>query len=163
LRKTLTAAVTSLALLFTLGAGSAFADSAKAETTTLSSIVDSVYGTPYKFGGTTTAGFDCSGFTRYVFSKMGIKLARVSAAQYKQGTPVPKSELQAGDLVFFKTTGTGKVSHVGVYVGDGEFAHASSSKGIRIDKLSNSYYQNRYVGAKRVLSKYGYSVYAAES
>lgn len=163
MRKTLTAAVTSLALLFTLGAGSAFADSAKAETTTLSSIVDSVYGTPYKFGGTTTAGFDCSGFTRYVFSKMGIKLARVSTAQYKQGTPVPKSELQAGDLVFFKTTGTGKVSHVGVYIGDGEFAHASSSKGIRIDKLSNSYYKNRYVGAKRVLSKYGYSVYAAEA
>ncbi|MGG6312910.1 C40 family peptidase [Paenibacillus macerans] len=160
MRKTLTAAVTSLALMFTLGTGSAFAD---AEATPLTSIVDSVYGTPYKFGGTSTSGFDCSGFTRYVFSKMGIKLARVSTAQYKQGTTVPKSNLQPGDLVFFKTQGNGKISHVGIYVGDGEFAHASSSKGIRVDKLSNSYYQNRYVGAKRVLSKYGYSVYAAES
>lgn len=159
MRKTLTAAVTSLALLFTMGAGSA---AAAAEATPLTSIVDSVYGTPYKFGGTSTSGFDCSGFTRYVFSKMGIKLARISAAQYKQGTPVSKSKLQAGDLVFFNTSGKG-VSHVGVYVGDGEFAHASSSKGIRVDKLSNSYYQNRYVGAKRVLSKYGYSVFAAES
>lgn len=163
MRKTLTAAVTSLTLLFTMGAGSAFADAETVEATPLASIVDSVYGTPYKYGGTSMSGFDCSGFTRYVFSQMGIKLARVSTAQYKQGTPVPKSELQAGDLVFFETMGGGKVSHVGIYVGDGEFAHASSSKGIRIDKLSNNYYQNRYVGAKRILSKYGYSVYAAES
>ncbi|GJM76246.1 hypothetical protein HMSSN036_84620 [Paenibacillus macerans] len=160
MRKTLAAAVTSLALCFSLGTGSAFADE---QETSLSNIVNSVYGTPYKYGGTSTAGFDCSGFTRYVFEQMGVTLPRVSTAQYKVGTPVSKSELQAGDLVFFNTLGGGKVSHVGVYVGDGEFAHASSSKGIRIDKLSNSYYQNRFVGAKRVLSKYGYSVYAAES
>ncbi|MCM3703564.1 C40 family peptidase [Paenibacillus macerans] len=160
MRKTLAAAVTSLALCFTLGAGSAFAAE---QETSLSGIVDSVYGTPYKYGGTSTAGFDCSGFTRYVFKQMGVTLPRVSTAQYKVGTAVSKSELQAGDLVFFNTLGGGKVSHVGIYVGDGEFAHASSSKGIRIDKLRNSYYENRYVGAKRVLSKYGYSVYAGES
>ncbi|CAM4491700.1 MAG: C40 family peptidase [Paenibacillus macerans] len=160
MRKTLAAAVTSLALCFSLGTGSAFADE---QETSLSNIVNSVYGTPYKYGGTSTAGFDCSGFTRYVFEQMGVTLPRVSTAQYKVGTPVSKSKLQAGDLVFFNTLGGGKVSHVGVYVGDGEFAHASSSKGIRIDKLSSSYYQNRFVGAKRVLSKYGYSVYAAES
>lgn len=160
MRKTLAAAVTSLALCFSLGTGSAFADE---QETSLSNIVNSVYGTPYKYGGTSTAGFDCSGFTRYVFEQMGVTLPRVSTAQYKVGTPVSKSKLQAGDLVFFNTLGGGKVSHVGVYVGDGEFAHASSSKGIRIDKLNSSYYQNRFVGAKRVLSKYGYSVYAAES
>lgn len=160
MRKTLAAAVTSLALCFSLGTGSAFADE---QETSLSNIVNSVYGTPYKYGGTSTAGFDCSGFTRYVFEQMGVTLPRESTAQYKVGTPVSKSKLQAGDLVFFNTLGGGKVSHVGVYVGDGEFAHASSSKGIRIDKLSSSYYQNRFVGAKRVLSKYGYSVYAAES
>jgi len=157
LRKTFAAAATSLAILFTMGTGSAFAD------TTLTSVVKSVYGTPYKYGGVTTNGFDCSGFTRYVFKKMGVDLARVSTAQYKQGTPVAKSQLKAGDLVFFNTLGKGKVSHVGVYLGDGKFAHASSSKGIRTDKLSNTYYKTRYVGAKRILSADSYSSFAKES
>lgn len=161
MRKTLAAAVTSLAILFSLGTGEASAQ--QSDPVKLDSIVQSVYGTPYKFGGTSTQGFDCSGFTRYVFQKMGIKLPRVSTAQYKQGTPISKSQLKEGDLVFFNTLGKGKVSHVGIYVGEGKFAHASSSKGIRIDKLSNRYYKNRYVGAKRVLSKYSYSVYASES
>lgn len=67
------------------------------------------------------------------------------------GTAVEKSELSAGDLVFFNTTGKG-VSHVGVYIGDGKFAHASSSKGVTVSKLSESYYVNRYVGAKRIMS-----------
>lgn len=161
MRKTLAATVTSLAILFTLGTGEASAQ--QSAPVKLDSIVQTVYGTPYKLGGTSTQGFDCSGFTRYVFKKMGIKLPRVSAAQYKQGTPVSKSQLKEGDLVFFNTLGKGKVSHVGIYVGEGKFAHASSSKGIRIDKLSNRYYKNRYVGAKRVLSKYSYSVFASES
>ncbi|WP_055105438.1 C40 family peptidase [Paenibacillus ihumii] len=158
MRKTLTAAATSLAILFTIGTASAYADSS----TTLNKTVNAVYGTPYKLGGTTTNGFDCSGFTSYVFKKMGVKLPRVSSAQYKQGTPVAKNQLQEGDLVFFNTTGKG-VSHVGIYIGDGKFAHASSSKGIRTDKLSNSYYKKRYVGAKRILSKYGYATHAAQS
>ncbi|RCX14450.1 NlpC/P60 family protein [Fontibacillus phaseoli] len=157
MRKTITAAATSLAILFTMGTGSAFAD------TTLNSVVKSVYGTPYKYGGVTTNGFDCSGFTRYVFKKMGVDLARVSAAQYKQGTTVAKSQLKAGDLVFFNTMGKGKVSHVGVYLGDGKFAHASSSKGIRTDKLSSSYYKTRYVGAKRILSQSSFTAFATES
>lgn len=156
MRKTIAAAATSLAILFTMGTGNVHAES------TLSSVVNSVYGTPYKYGGTTTNGFDCSGFTRYVFKKLGVNLARVSTAQYKQGVSVPKSQLKAGDLVFFNTLGTGKVSHVGIYLGEGKFAHASSSKGIRTDKLSNSYYKARYVGAKRILSKTGFSKYASE-
>ncbi|MNW38673.1 NlpC/P60 family protein [Fontibacillus panacisegetis] len=157
MRKTLAAAATSLAILFTMGTGSAFAG------TTLNSVVKSVYGTPYKYGGTTTNGFDCSGFTRYVYSKMGIQLPRVSTAQFNTGVSISKSDLKAGDLVFFNTQGTGKVSHVGVYIGDGKFAHASSSKGIRTDALSNSYYKQRYVGAKRILSQYTYALHAKES
>lgn len=158
MRKAIIAAATSLTVLFTMGSGSALA-----EESTLTSVVNSVYGTPYKFGGVTTSGFDCSGFTRYVFKKLGIDLARVSNAQYKQGTAVAKSQLQAGDLVFFNTLGKGRVSHVGIYLGDGEFAHASSSKGIKIDELDSSYYKTRYVGAKRILSKYTYAKYAVES
>lgn len=158
MRKAIIAAATSLTVLFTMGSGSALA----AEST-LTSVVNSVYGTPYKYGGVTTSGFDCSGFTRYVFKKLGIDLARASTAQFKQGTVVAKSQLQAGDLVFFNTLGTGRVSHVGIYLGDGEFAHASSSKGIKIDELDSSYYKTRYVGAKRILSKYTYAKYAVES
>ncbi|GIO45091.1 MULTISPECIES: C40 family peptidase [Paenibacillus] len=159
MRKAIIAAATSLTVLFTMGTGSALAGES-----TLTSVVNSVYGTPYKYGGVTTTGFDCSGFTRYVFKKLGIDLARVSSAQYKQGTAVAKSQLQAGDLVFFNTSGTsGRVTHVGIYLGDGEFAHASSSNGIKIDSLDSSYYKNRYVGAKRILSKYTYAKYAVEA
>ncbi|GIP24636.1 MULTISPECIES: C40 family peptidase [Paenibacillus] len=154
MRKQLTAAATSLALLFSLGTGSAFASS------TLTTTVKSVYGTPYKTGGMSTRGFDCSGFTTFVFKKMGVSLARQSKAQFHQGSPVmAKSQLKAGDLVFFNTLGNG-VSHVGVFLGNGQFAHASSSKGIHIDRLSSSYYSKRYVGAKRILSQAKYKKYA---
>ncbi|MBU5674284.1 C40 family peptidase [Paenibacillus brevis] len=145
MKKQLTAAAVSLAIMFTLGAGSAFADSK------LDSVIDEGLGTKYVSGGTSTNGFDCSGFTMYVFSKIGIKLPHQSASQYKMGTAVEKDELIVGDLVFFNTSGKG-VSHVGVYVGDGKFAHASSSKGVIISKLSESYYVKRYVGAKRIMS-----------
>ncbi len=139
------AAAVSFAIMFTLGTGSVFADSK------LDKVVDGTLGTDYKAGGTTTNGFDCSGFTRYVFAKLGITLPHQSGSQFKMGTSVEKSELIPGDLVFFNTSGKG-VSHVGVYVGDGKFAHASSSKGVTISKLSESYYVNRYVGAKRIMS-----------
>lgn len=137
-----------------MGTGSVFADSS------LNHIVNNTIGVSYKTGGTTTNGFDCSGFTRYVYQKLGLNLPRVSAAQYKTGTAVSKSQLRAGDLVFFNTLGAG-VSHVGIYIGNGKFAHASSSKGVTISKLSQSYYANRYVGAKRVMStaKYQAAVY----
>lgn len=108
-------------------------------------------GTPYVYGGTTARGFDCSGYTQKVFSDLGIKLKRSSRDQYTQGTAVSKSNLQAGDLVFFNTSGSG-VSHVGIYIGNNKFIHSSTSKGVIVSSLSESYWANRYMGAKRVVS-----------
>lgn len=105
-------------------------------------------GVPYVFGGTTTNGFDCSGFTQYVFKGSGIDLPRTSYAQYGIGTAVKKDELQIGDLVFFATYDSG-ASHVGIYIGEENFIHAASS-GIKITSLGDSYYAGRYLGARRV-------------
>lgn len=156
LKKKLAAAVLSFSLALTLGAGSAFADSK------LDSAVEAAIGTKYVSGGTTTNGFDCSGFTMYVFDKLGIKLPHQSGAQYKMGSAVSRDDLRSGDLVFFNTSGRG-VSHVGVYVGDGKFAHASSKRGVTISSLNDSYYVNRYVGAKRIMSTDTYESVATES
>ncbi|QKS70510.1 C40 family peptidase [Paenalkalicoccus suaedae] len=108
-------------------------------------------GTPYRYGGTTTSGFDCSGFTRYAFDQAGISLPRTAAQQYEVGTPVSRSNLQRGDLVFFNTVGG--ISHNGIYIGNNQFIHSSSSQGVSIASLGNSYWAPRYVGAKRVIQE----------
>lgn len=114
------------------------------------STANKVMGTKYVYGGTTTKGFDCSGFIGYVYKKNGVKLPRTSAAMYKTGTSVKKSKLQAGDLVFFNTSGKG-VSHAGIYIGNGKFVHSSSSKGVSVAKINDPYYWgSKYIGAKRV-------------
>lgn len=108
-------------------------------------------GVPYVWGGTSPSGFDCSGFTHYVFLKNGIIIPRVSADQYYAGVWVDKSQLQIGDLVFFTTYKPGP-SHVGIYIGNGKFIHASSGAGrITISDMNNPYYKERYIGAKRVI------------
>ncbi|WP_328812783.1 C40 family peptidase [Paradesulfitobacterium ferrireducens] len=108
----------------------------------------SLQGIPYVFGGTTRKGFDCSGFTQYVYKASGISIPRTSYTQFNSGTPVSKQDLQPGDLVFFTTYSKG-ASHVGIYVGNGTFVHASDS-GVRTTSLNDSYYKSRYLGARRM-------------
>ncbi|MEI7026428.1 C40 family peptidase [Paenibacillus sp. y28] len=128
-------------------AGSAYAE------TPLNEAVNEMMGTPYKWAGTNEDGFDCSGFTMFIFAKFGIDLPHQSASQYTKGYWIKKDELREGDLVFFDTsTNTGKsISHVGVYVGNNEFAHSATNKGIIKTNLSDAYYAKRYVGARRIL------------
>ncbi len=108
-------------------------------------------GTRYRRGGMSSRGFDCSGFVKYVYEKQGIKLPRTSYDMYRVGKPVAKSDLREGDLVFFANTYRRGISHVGMYVGGGEFIHASTTRGgVRVDKLDSAYFRAKYAGARRV-------------
>ena len=108
-------------------------------------------GTPYAFGGTTPKAFDCSGYLQYVFAKNGINIPRTADEQYKLGLRTNSSkQLVPGDLVFFTTYEPG-ASHCGIYLGDGEFIHASSSRGVRVDALSDTYWAPRYLGGKHIV------------
>jgi cell wall-associated NlpC family hydrolase len=110
----------------------------------------SLRGAPYRNGGASPKGFDCSGFVQYVFGQHGLALPRQTRAQYSVGKKVAAAQLEPGDLVFFSTVAPG-ASHVGISLGGDQFVHAPSSRGIvRVEALSTSYWAKRFVGAKRV-------------
>lgn len=110
--------------------------------------------TPYKFGGNTLNGIDCSAFTQSVYrDALNINLNRTAREQFKQGKVVDKDELEFGDLVFFNTRRRVRPGHVGIYIGDGLFAHASTKNGVTISSLGENYYSKRYMGARRVVEE----------
>lgn len=108
-------------------------------------------GVPYLYGGTTTRGFDCSGYTKYVYNEAGITIKRTAAEQYTQGKAVQRANLQPGDLVFFSSNGK-SISHVGIYTGENSFISSTTSKGVSIASMNNTYWKPIYVGAKRIIN-----------
>ena len=109
-------------------------------------------GTPYRNGGSDPSGFDCSGFVQWVFARHGTPLPREVKDQYRVGRTIDRDDVRPGDLVFFETVSRG-ASHVGIALGNGEFVHAPSSRGVvRVERYDGSYWSSRWVGARRVTS-----------
>jgi cell wall-associated NlpC family hydrolase len=107
--------------------------------------------TPYKFGGNSKKGIDCSAFTQTIYNNaISINLLRSAREQYTQGISIDKTQLQFGDLVFFNTRRRVRPGHVGIYIGDNLFAHASSKHGVIVSSLDHEYYTRTYMGARRM-------------
>lgn len=108
-------------------------------------------GTPYVLGGNGPSSFDCSGFTKYIYAQFGYSLNRTATDQLQNGVSISRDELQPGDLVFFRYRTSKPVSHVGIYIGGGEFIHASTNRYVvQIDQMNSGHYDNVYVYARRV-------------
>jgi cell wall-associated NlpC family hydrolase len=115
----------------------------------VSSTALALRGAPYQNGGTTPSGFDCSGFVQYVYARHGLAMPRETREQFRVGRKVSRQRLEPGDLVFFTTVAPG-ASHVGISLGGEDFVHAPSERGVvRVERLSSSYWNRRYVGARR--------------
>jgi cell wall-associated NlpC family hydrolase len=107
-------------------------------------------GVRYRFGGADPEGFDCSGFTQYVFGRHGLALPREAGDQFRSGTPVDRGNLAPGDLLFFTTTAPGP-THVAIALDAHQFVHAPNSRGVvRIERLDARHWSQRYIGARRV-------------
>lgn len=108
-------------------------------------------GTPYRYGGSSPSGFDCSGFTSYVYRQLGVSLNRTAAGQTGNGYEVSKSELLPGDLVMFGPYSGGGIGHVGIYIGDGNMVHSPQpGKTVCVESIYSNYYNSRYVTARRI-------------
>jgi len=113
--------------------------------------IESWYGTPYRLGGTDRSGIDCSAFSQNLMASLyGLNIARTSKEQYASCKRIKKDELEEGDLVFFYTKKKKVISHVGVYLRNNKFVHASTSSGVMISDLNDEYFAKRYMGAGRV-------------
>ncbi|MFP4527887.1 MAG: C40 family peptidase [Candidatus Kapaibacterium sp.] len=111
-------------------------------------------GTPYRYGGITERGIDCSAFIREIFLETtDVMLPRTARVQYQVGMEVEREDLEFGDLVFFHTRRYPYISHVGIYLGDGLFAHASSRHGVTVSTMVGNYYDRRFVGARRITGR----------
>jgi cell wall-associated NlpC family hydrolase len=111
-------------------------------------------GTPYRRGGTSRHGLDCSGLVGAVYGEEGLGLPRTAARQFGEGVPVAEGDLRPGDLVFFRNTYKRGISHVGIYIGDGHFVHAAGHRrGVVVSELSRPYYHLRYAGARRLTAE----------
>ncbi len=106
-------------------------------------------GRPYQWAGVGPRGFDCSGLVAHVFAALGRPLPHSSFAQFRFGAAIPRWHLVAGDLVFFRTSRPGP-SHVGIYIGDGRFVHASYSRGVVVSSIEEPYFNVRFIGGRRI-------------
>jgi len=111
-------------------------------------------GTRYIFGGTSRSGFDCSGFTRFILGHaVGVDLPRTAMEQFYYGRRIDSDDLRPGDLVFFRNTYRMGISHVGIYIGNGNFVHAANSRdGVTVSALDEPYYSEHFAGARRVIA-----------
>lgn len=129
-------------------------DARQQKINTVIATAQSLLGTPYVWGGASPAdgGFDCSGFTQYVYGKAGVTLNRISADQATQGVSVPRTDLQPGDLVFFSLNNDGRISHVGIYIGDGKMIHSPKTGDVvKTTDITTSFWQGAFVTARRVI------------
>ena len=112
------------------------------------SVALSQVGVPYSYGGNSPSGFDCSGLVQYAYASVGVPVPRTTAGQWAEMAPVSKREMRTGDLLFFSIDG--KMSHVGMYLGDGKFVHApSSGKQVTVERLESRYYRSAFIRAGR--------------
>lgn len=133
------------------GAISAATGTAAVDAYAITSTALQLRGSPYRDGGDTPAGFDCSGFVQYVFAQHGVTLPRQVDEQYRIGEDIAPTDLQPGDLLFFTTVAPG-ASHVALSIGSDEFVHAPSERGVvRVERLSSAYWSRRLVGARRIV------------